>query len=236
MNFKKGGAHLHSHSHGHIKHKEHLHSHVYMNNEKYLEIGLEKNLNANGPSKKGPKSTKINLNIRGVFLHVLADALGSVAVILSTLLVKYVPSNEKEHQWKFYVDPMLSLLIALFIIISTIPLLKESSLILLQATPHDIDVIQLKEKIINIDHVRKIEIFHVWSLNTETLVASVNLTVSNSTTSINSKVLNQVKSIFKGNNINISSIQITSEIGNAKKENVLFDLSKKEELEEFFPT
>ena len=204
-----------------------------------------------GKLRSKNKKSKLNLNIRGVLLHVLADALGSVSVIVSSLLVKYVPSNEKKFQWKFYVDPILSLVISFFIIISTIPLFRQSSLILLQAIPHEINFEQLKKEICKIKSLQKIESFHVWSLNSELVVASINLTLS-SENSEQLEVFNRVQKILRDYNINLSSIQIkidsqntTNEISNLnanmsnltfnelrndRNESAIFDLSKNIEI------
>jgi len=262
--FKKGETHLHSHGHSHGKHKEnpHAHSHSHhqerksnnLNDEKFLE-SKKTNDDLNpiemGKLRSKNKKSKLNLNIRGVLLHVLADALGSVSVIVSSLLVKYVPSNEKEFQWKFYVDPILSLVISFFIIISTIPLFRQSSLILLQAIPHEINFEQLKKEICKIKSLQKIESFHVWSLNSELVVASINLSLS-SENSEQLEVFNRVQKILRDYNINLSSIQIkidsrnsTNEISNLyanmsnltfnelrndRNENAIFDLSKNIEI------
>ena len=59
------------------------------------------------------------LNMRGVFLHVLGDALGSVIVIISALII-WLTNGE----WRFYVDPAMSLIIVVIITITTIPLCK----------------------------------------------------------------------------------------------------------------
>lgn len=68
-----------------------------------------------------------NTNMQGVFLHVLADTMGSVGVIISSLLIQ---------QFGWYIaDPICSLFIATLILISVLPLLKESAEILLLATP-----------------------------------------------------------------------------------------------------
>merc|ERR1719376_1199856 len=82
------------------------------------------------------------MNMRGVFLHVMADALGSVIVIISALIMWFLPSQEvtedgefidlPENQWTKYVDPGLSLMLVLLILKSVWPLLIESALILLQ--------------------------------------------------------------------------------------------------------
>ena len=63
--------------------------------------------------------TSAQLNMRGVFLHVLGDALGSVVVIISALIIMFI-----EKSWRFYVDPALSLIIVFIIISTTIPLCK----------------------------------------------------------------------------------------------------------------
>ena len=65
----------------------------------------------------------------GVFLHVLADTLGSVGVIISTLLIE-------NFGWT-RADPICSLLIAVLIFLSVVPLVKETSLMLLLRTPED---------------------------------------------------------------------------------------------------
>ena len=68
-----------------------------------------------------------NANMRGMFLHVLADTMGSVSVIVSSLLIQY-------FGW-LIADPICSLFIAILIMMSVIPLLKESADALLLATP-----------------------------------------------------------------------------------------------------
>lgn len=66
----------------------------------------------------------------GVFLHVLADTLGSVGVIISSLLIQ-------NFGWNI-ADPICSLFIALLIFVSVLPLVKETALILLLRTPPDL--------------------------------------------------------------------------------------------------
>jgi cation diffusion facilitator family transporter len=67
----------------------------------------------------------------GVFLHVLADTLGSVFVIISTLLIQ-------NFGWQ-WVDPLCSLILSMLILGSVIPLLKTSASVLLQSTPDLLD-------------------------------------------------------------------------------------------------
>ena len=67
----------------------------------------------------------------GVFLHVVADTMGSVGVIVSSILI--------EHFGFFIADPLCSLFIAVLIFLSVLPLLQESSQVLLLRTPTDLE-------------------------------------------------------------------------------------------------
>lgn len=75
--------------------------------------------NANTKTAKSKKSKTKNLNMHGVFLHVLADALGSVVVIISALVIWLT-----EWEYKLYVDPALSVAMVCLIMWSTWPLCK----------------------------------------------------------------------------------------------------------------
>lgn len=79
--------------------------------------------------------------ISGVFLHILADTLGSVGVIISTVLIE-------NFGWNI-ADPICSLFIATMILLSVLPLLKETSMILLLRSPDadDIDVNHVLQKV-----------------------------------------------------------------------------------------
>ena len=81
----------------------------------------------------------IMISDQGVFLHVMADALGSVVVLISAAVIEY--SN-----WEYsdYIDPLLSLVIVVLICVSTWPLFRESVLILLNSTPGHIDTSTLE--------------------------------------------------------------------------------------------
>lgn len=72
-----------------------------------------------------------NENMQGIFLHILADALGSVAVIISTLLTKY-------YGWSGW-DPIASCIIAILIFLSAIPLVRSSGARLMLSLPNDLE-------------------------------------------------------------------------------------------------
>lgn len=86
-----------------------------------------------------------NLNMRGVFLHVLGDALGNIGVIATALFIWLT-----HFSWRFYADPVISLVITGIIFSSALPLVKSASLILLQGVPRGISLDDVKEDILEV--------------------------------------------------------------------------------------
>ena len=98
-------------------------------------------------------ASEANLNIRAVFLHVMADALGSVIVIISALLNMFKDKLGIGKENIRYVDPSLCLVLVALVLSSTIPLFKETALILLQTVPKDIELKKLKEELQNVREI-----------------------------------------------------------------------------------
>lgn len=88
-------------------------------------------------------------NIRGMFLHVLGDALGNVGVMASALIIWL-----SDWPYRFYFDPIISLFITLIILKSAIPLVRDTAKPLLQATPEDINVQDIQEDIESLPGIR----------------------------------------------------------------------------------
>jgi zinc transporter 1 len=113
-----------------------------------------------------------DLNMRGVFLHVLGDALGNVGVIASALIIWLT-----DYSWRFYSDPLISLIITVIILCSAIPLCKAASRILLQAVPAGLSVDDIKDDITELYGVVSCHHVHVWQLSDSKLVASLHVQV-----------------------------------------------------------
>lgn len=98
-----------------------------------------------------------NINIRAAYLHLLGDTLSSVVVIAGGLLI-----------WKFgiyWLDPLITVLISLYILKETYLLLRDSFDILMQSAPRDIDLEIIKTEVEGMKGVRNIHHVHLWSLN-----------------------------------------------------------------------
>ena len=113
-----------------------------------------------------------DLNMRGVFLHVMGDALGNIGVIASALIIWLT-----DYSWRFYSDPAISLIITLIILGSAIPLCRAASRILLQAVPAGISIEDIKEDIQELSGIVSCHHVHVWQLSDTKLVASLHVQV-----------------------------------------------------------
>lgn len=98
-----------------------------------------------------------NLNIKAAYLHLMGDTLSSVAVILGGFFI-----------WRFnilWLDPVITILVSLYIIGHTWGVLKESADILMQGTPPGVCVNEIKKDLEQIDKIKNIHHVHVWRLN-----------------------------------------------------------------------
>lgn len=115
-----------------------------------------------------------DLNMRGVFLHVLGDALGNIGVIASALFIW-----QTHYSWRFYTDPAISLIITVIILCSAIPLCKAASRMLLQAVPHGLSIDHIVQDVHSLPGISSCHDLHVWQLSDTELVASVHVKVGN---------------------------------------------------------
>lgn len=204
---------FHHHGHGHSHGRGHHHSlptieevlaeeDINENHGNYrIPTNSSSNIQQEQDAKKGNVSSGTQMNMRGVFLHVLADALGSVIVIISALII-WLTSWE----YRFYVDPGLSVVMVCLIMRSTWPLLVESALILLQTVPTHIQVNYLQKKLLQkIDGVLAVHEFHVWQLAGDRIVASAHIRCRNLSEYM--QIAEKVKEFFHNEGIHSTTIQ-----------------------------
>merc|ERR1719466_192823 len=142
-----------------------------------------------------------NMNMRGVFLHVMADALGSVVVIISAVIMW-----QTDWEYKLYVDPGLSILLVMLILRSVWPLLIESALILLQTVPTHIQVDSLQQKLMSkVDGILAVHEFHIWQLAGDRIIASAHVRCLNLAQYMT--VAERVKEFFHNEGIHSTTIQ-----------------------------
>lgn len=109
------------------------------------------------------------LNIRAAMLHVLGDLLGSFAALVSGAVIHYT-------HW-LLIDPILSIFIAILILFSSIQLLRESMLVLMEGVPRNIDTGRVEAAMCDSAHVHSIHDLHIWTLSSGTIILSSHVVV-----------------------------------------------------------
>ncbi|NWR20988.1 ZNT10 protein, partial [Emberiza fucata] len=116
-----------------------------------------------GSEKKKEKKSEA-LNIRGVLLHVMGDALGSVVVVVTATIFYVRPLGDAPCNWQCYIDPSLTIVMVFIILSSAFPLIKETSTILLQMVPKGVDMQLLTDRLARVPGVSSLHEVHVWEL------------------------------------------------------------------------
>nr|CAD7196536.1 unnamed protein product [Timema douglasi] len=174
--FSEHGS-AHGHSHGGLSRSHTRLTHLVAtddneNDETFRPPPTLAVVDKDSKKKKEPPAAS-QMNMRGVFLHVLADALGSVIVIASATVVYYT-----DWEYQDYIDPALSLILVVLILRSVWPLMQESALILLQTVPTHIQVDAIERRLLDkVDGVLAVHEFHVWQLAGDRIIASAHIRV-----------------------------------------------------------
>ncbi|NXI68813.1 ZNT10 protein, partial [Anseranas semipalmata] len=117
-----------------------------------------------GSGKKVEKKSEA-LNIRGVLLHVMGDALGSVVVVVAATIFHVLPLGANAPcNWQCYIDPSLTIIMVFIILSSAFPLIKETSIILLQMVPKSVNMQLLNDRLARVPGVSSLHEVHVWEL------------------------------------------------------------------------
>ncbi len=112
-----------------------------------------------------------SLNVRGAYLHVLGDLLGSVGALAAGIVIL-------STGWML-ADPIISVLIALLILVGAWRLMRESVDVLLEATPRHIDLNNVSASIVSIPGVSEVHDLHVWTVTSGIIAMSGHAVVRN---------------------------------------------------------
>ncbi len=119
------------------------------------------------------KGQKHDLNIRGAFLHMAADAAVSLGVVIAGIIIL-------STHW-YWIDPVVSLVIVAVVFVGTWSLLQDSLNYAVDAVPRDVDLAGIKKYLHSFDHVIRIHDLHVWPLSTTRIALTVHLVVDSDT-------------------------------------------------------
>jgi cobalt-zinc-cadmium efflux system protein len=114
---------------------------------------------------------KKDLNIRGAFLHMAADALVSLGVVISGIVMM-------KTGW-LLIDPIVSLVIAAMIVAGTWKLLTDSVKLALHAVPENVDYAKVKTYLAGLENVKEVHDLHIWAMSTSDVALSAHLLMQN---------------------------------------------------------
>ncbi|WP_338815698.1 cation diffusion facilitator family transporter (plasmid) [Bernardetia sp. Wsw4-3y2] len=103
------------------------------------------------------KGQKDDINVKGAFLHLLVDALVSVGVVIAGTIIYFT-------DWTI-IDPIISCVIAIVVLVSTWNLFNESVRLVLDGVPSSIKIEDIKESLLEIEEIDKVHHMHVWALS-----------------------------------------------------------------------
>lgn len=113
------------------------------------------------------RGRKFDLNVRGAWLHMMADALVSIGVMVSGALIMWTGFS--------WVDPVTSLIVAVIILVSTWSLFRDALMMLSHGVPVNIDLPQVRDYLEQLPHVEAVHDLHVWALSTTRTALTVHL-------------------------------------------------------------
>jgi len=128
-----------------------------------------------------------DLNLRAAYTHVMMDALGSIAALLSGILIAIT-------KW-YPFDPILSLVIGLLVLYSSWTLIRDSVHILMESTPKHLDPAAIRTSLLNCEGVANIHDLHVWSIGSNSHALSAHIIIPPSCDP--STVRNRVEEILR---------------------------------------
>ncbi len=142
---------MHGHAgHGHAGHAHHGHAHAHAPASKDGEDGEDEGDHAAAHAH--------HLNLRGAWLHLLGDALGSFAAFVAGVVIRYGGSP--------IVDPIASFLVVAILVVGALRLVRDATLVLLDAAPPRLQVARVRKAVLAHPGVKDVHALHVWSLGT----------------------------------------------------------------------
>lgn len=117
------------------------------------------------------KDKEKDMNIKATYMHMLADTLVSVGVIISGVAIKFTG-------W-YLIDPIIGIAIAIIILVSTWGLLKDSIRLALDGTPEQFDIEEIRGKMASVAGVEDVHHIHVWAISTTEYAITAHIVATN---------------------------------------------------------
>lgn len=130
-----------------------------------------------------------DINVKGAYLHLLADTLSSGAVVAGAVIIYYTGI--------YAVDPFLSVIIGIMIISGSIKLLRESVGIIMQWTPEDLELPEVIDAIKELEDIRDVHDVHLWTLCSSIYSFSAHILVDNISMMESEKIKSRIRELLR---------------------------------------
>ncbi len=127
------------------------------------------------------KYSKGNLNIKSAYLHLISDTLSSFSVIIGGILIYFFKV--------FWIDPLITVIISIYLIKETIKILLETFNILMQAAPKNINIPDIQKKLTEIPEIKGIHHVHIWKLSDKDILFEAHVDLINDFTVSESEII-----------------------------------------------
>ncbi|MEH6536843.1 MAG: cation diffusion facilitator family transporter [Psychroserpens sp.] len=159
------------------------------------------------------KDAEANMNMKSAYLHLMTDMMASVAVLIGGLLMKYYEV--------FWVDSLLTLIIALYLIFMGYDLLKDSVKVLMLFTPDTIQVKDIVQDIQQLAAIKNVHHVHIWQLNEDEIHLEAHIDFNNDISlSEFDIILHEVEELVF-HNFGINHVNIQPEFGKCGDKQVI---------------
>ena len=144
---------------------------------------------------------KHELNSKAAYLHLLADALVSLGVVIAGVIISYT------HV--YWLDPAIGLVIMVVILVGTWSLLRDSFKMTIDAVPTGIELDEIKKVIVGVQHVKHVHHVHVWSISTTENALTAHVVIDEQLSFEQKlKVVEEIKHELEHHNIHHSTIEL----------------------------
>ncbi|XP_061463454.1 proton-coupled zinc antiporter SLC30A8 [Rhineura floridana] len=128
-----------------------------------------------------------NASVRAAFIHAIGDLFQSLSVLISALIIFFKPEYK-------IADPICTFIFSIFILMTTITILRDILLVLMEGTPRGLTYDAVKERILAVDKVESVHSLHLWSLTMNQIILSAHIVTGD--TPEKQQVLNKITEVL----------------------------------------
>ncbi|KAM9418942.1 proton-coupled zinc antiporter SLC30A8-like isoform 2-T2 [Salvelinus alpinus] len=169
------GNHGHSHAvgdrHGHSNKSNHSHGNGNQENHSHGNGNVEQHggvdIQRNELSESQPQA---NASVRAAFVHVVGDLLQSISVLVSAIIIFFKPEYK-------IADPICTFLFSIFVLGTTITILKDILIVLMEGTPAGVKHGEVRDRLLAVKGVKSVHSLHIWALTMNQTVLSAHVAI-----------------------------------------------------------